>query len=118
MVTTFGTGTVVTTPGTVRTAGTISTEAKFHRSLVDLEEDRYDEAIAELREVVRLEPDIASGHLELGRALVHRGRRYEGLTPEGDRLVGWARRVLAERDTLLGELRSGPGRFHHAWRPS
>jgi Flp pilus assembly protein TadD len=33
---------------------------KFHRALVDLEEDRYEEAITELREVVRLEPDIAS----------------------------------------------------------
>ena len=52
---------------------------KFHRSLVDLEEDRYDEAIAELREVVRLEPDIASGHLELGRALVHAQRYQEAL---------------------------------------
>jgi len=53
---------------------------KFHRSLVDLEEDRYEEAIAELREVVRLEPDIASGHLELGRALVH-VQRYEEALP-------------------------------------
>lgn len=53
---------------------------KFHRSLVDLEEDRYDEAIAELTEVVRLEPDIASGHLELGRALVHR-QKYEEALP-------------------------------------
>ncbi len=52
---------------------------KFHRSLVDLEEDRYDEAIAELREVVRLEPDIASGHLELGRALVHTKKYSEAL---------------------------------------
>ncbi len=52
---------------------------KFHRSLVDLEEDRYDDAIAELSEVVRLEPDIASGHLELGRALVHRQKYQEAL---------------------------------------
>jgi arylsulfatase A-like enzyme/Tfp pilus assembly protein PilF len=52
---------------------------KFHRSLVDLEEDRYDEAIAELREVVRLEPDVASGYLELGRALVHVQRYQEAL---------------------------------------
>jgi len=52
---------------------------KFHRSLVDLEEDRYEEAIAELREVVRLEPDIASGYLELGRALVHAQRYQEAL---------------------------------------
>jgi arylsulfatase A-like enzyme/Flp pilus assembly protein TadD len=52
---------------------------KFHRSLVDLEEDRYDDAIAELSEVVRLEPEIASGHLELGRALVHRQKYQEAL---------------------------------------
>jgi len=52
---------------------------EFHRSLVDLEEDRYDEAIADLRDVVRQEPDIASGHLELGRALVHIRQYYEAL---------------------------------------
>jgi len=52
---------------------------KFHRALVDLEEDHYEEAITELREVVRLEPDIASGHLELGRALVHVQRYQEAL---------------------------------------
>jgi predicted Zn-dependent protease len=53
---------------------------KFHRSLVDMEEDRYDEAIADLREVVRLEPGIASGHLELGRALVH-VQRFQDAVP-------------------------------------
>jgi arylsulfatase A-like enzyme/Flp pilus assembly protein TadD len=53
---------------------------KFHRSLVDIEEDRYDEAIAELREVVRLEPDIDSGYLQLGRALVH-VRQYQEALP-------------------------------------
>jgi tetratricopeptide (TPR) repeat protein len=53
---------------------------KFHRSLVDLEEDRYDEAIAEMRDVVRLDPDIASGYLELGRALVH-VRQYQEALP-------------------------------------
>jgi arylsulfatase A-like enzyme/Tfp pilus assembly protein PilF len=52
---------------------------KFHRSLVDMEEDHYEEAVAELREVVRLEPEIASGHLELGRALVHVQRYQEAL---------------------------------------
>ena len=52
---------------------------EFHRSLVDLEEDRYDEAIADLRDVVRQEPDIASGYLELGRALVHTRQYYEAL---------------------------------------
>lgn len=53
---------------------------KFHRSLVDLEEDRYDEAITELTDVIKLEPDISSGYLELGRALVHR-QRYEEALP-------------------------------------
>jgi arylsulfatase A-like enzyme/Flp pilus assembly protein TadD len=53
---------------------------KFHRSLVDMEKDRYDEAIAEMRDVVRLEPDIASGYLELGRALVH-VRQYQEALP-------------------------------------
>lgn len=52
---------------------------KFHRSLVDLEEDRYDEAITELSDVVRLEPEISSGYLELGRALVHRQKYQEAL---------------------------------------
>jgi arylsulfatase A-like enzyme/Tfp pilus assembly protein PilF len=52
---------------------------KFHRALVDLEEDHYEEAITELREVVRQAPDIASGHLELGRALVHVQRYQEAL---------------------------------------
>jgi len=53
---------------------------KFHRALMDLEEDRYDEAIAGLREVLRLEPDMASGYLELGRALVL-VRRYQEALP-------------------------------------
>jgi arylsulfatase A-like enzyme/Tfp pilus assembly protein PilF len=52
---------------------------KFHRALIDLEEDHYDEAIVELREVVRLEPDIDSGYLELGRTLVHRKNYQEAL---------------------------------------
>jgi arylsulfatase A-like enzyme/Tfp pilus assembly protein PilF len=53
---------------------------EFHRSLVDLEGDHYDEAIAGLREVLRLAPDTASAYLELGRALVH-VRQYEEALP-------------------------------------
>jgi arylsulfatase A-like enzyme/Flp pilus assembly protein TadD len=53
---------------------------KFHKGLVDLEEDRYDDAIATLREVVQQEPEIASGYLELGRALVHT-RQYQDAIP-------------------------------------
>src|SRR5260370_1890171 len=52
----------------------------FHRALVEMEDDHYDEAIAELRDVIHMEPDMNSGYLELGRALVHRGD-YSGALP-------------------------------------
>ncbi|MEU6559720.1 LysR family transcriptional regulator [Nocardia nova] len=41
---------------------------------------------------------------ELGVGLVRRGRSFEGLTPEGERLVLWARRILADRDALEQEV--------------
>ncbi|AJF68277.1 LysR family transcriptional regulator [Streptomyces vietnamensis] len=47
---------------------------------------------------------------ELDVPLVLRGRRYEGLTPEGERIVVWAQRLLADRDALkseVGALRTG-----------
>ncbi|MFB7311068.1 LysR substrate-binding domain-containing protein [Streptomyces sp. NPDC056192] len=47
---------------------------------------------------------------ELGVPIVRRGRRYEGLTPEGEVVLAWAHRILAERDGLrqeLSELRGG-----------
>ena len=52
----------------------------LHRALVDLEEDRYEEAIRELQEMIRQDPGTAPGYLELGRALVHQ-RRYEEAIP-------------------------------------
>ncbi|WP_328908267.1 LysR family transcriptional regulator [Streptomyces sp. NBC_00234] len=47
---------------------------------------------------------------ELDVPLVLRGRKYEGLTPEGERIVVWAQRILADRDALtseVGALRGG-----------
>jgi DNA-binding transcriptional LysR family regulator len=47
---------------------------------------------------------------ELNVPLVRRGHAFEGLTPEGERLVLWARRILADHDSLKQEvtaLRSG-----------
>src|SRR5688500_9107872 len=55
---------------------------------------------------------------ELGVALVRRGHRYEGLTPEGERMLTWAHRILADtdgmqmdavamREGLAGRLRLG-----------
>ncbi|MFM9372939.1 LysR family transcriptional regulator [Streptomyces sp. Da 82-17] len=47
---------------------------------------------------------------ELGVPLVRRGHKYEGLTPEGERIVVWAQRILADRDAMkseVGALRTG-----------
>jgi DNA-binding transcriptional LysR family regulator len=41
---------------------------------------------------------------ELKVPLVRRGQKFEGLTPEGERLVHWARRVLADCDALKQEV--------------
>ncbi len=57
----------------------IEVAVRFHRALAEMEEDRYDEAIAEFRAVVRLEPDMGSGYLELGRALVRNHQDEEAL---------------------------------------
>jgi len=41
---------------------------------------------------------------ELGARLIQRGQRYEGLTREGERVVAFANRVLAESDALRQDL--------------
>ncbi|MGQ7249392.1 LysR family transcriptional regulator [Halomonas sp. V046] len=41
---------------------------------------------------------------ELGTPLILRGRRFEGFTPEGQRVLTHARRILAELDELKGDL--------------
>lgn len=50
---------------------------------------------------------IAKLERELGVELIRRGHSFEGLTPEGERLVVWARRILAEYDVLKAEMRGG-----------
>ncbi|HWN36388.1 MAG TPA: LysR family transcriptional regulator [Pseudonocardia sp.] len=48
----------------------------------------------------------------LGVTIVQRGPRFSGFTPEGLRVVGWANRILAERDALhddLDRMRHGLG---------
>jgi DNA-binding transcriptional LysR family regulator len=47
---------------------------------------------------------------ELGVTIVQRGHRFAGFTPEGRMVVGWAHRILAERDALhtdLDRMRNG-----------
>jgi choline-sulfatase len=58
----------------------IEVAVRFHRALAEMGEDRYDEAIAELRAVVRMEPDMGSGYLELGRALLRNRQDEEALS--------------------------------------
>lgn len=41
---------------------------------------------------------------ELGVVVVLRGRRFEGFTEEGARVVTWAHRIIAERDELLADV--------------
>lgn len=53
---------------------------------------------------------IRSLERELGVPLVRRGRRFEGVTPEGQRVLVWARRVLGDLDGLdqeVSRLRGG-----------
>ncbi|MFG2549706.1 LysR family transcriptional regulator [Streptomyces sp. NPDC048581] len=43
---------------------------------------------------------------ELGIPLVQRGRRFDGFTPEGERVVLWAQRILADRDAMQSEIQA------------
>jgi DNA-binding transcriptional LysR family regulator len=43
---------------------------------------------------------------ELGVMLVNRGSRYQGLTPEGARVLEWARRIVGDARTMKEEMRA------------
>ncbi|MHC0052645.1 LysR family transcriptional regulator [Actibacterium sp. D379-3] len=43
---------------------------------------------------------------QLGVMLVWRGARYQGLTPEGVRVLDWARRIVADTRTMREEMRA------------
>ena len=43
---------------------------------------------------------------QLGVQLVRRGSRYRGLTPEGARVLDWARRIVGDARTMQAELRA------------
>ncbi|RAU99091.1 LysR family transcriptional regulator [Mycobacterium colombiense] len=51
-----------------------------------------------------LSASIAKLERELNVTLINRGHSFEGLTPEGERLVVWARRILAEHDAFKSEV--------------
>jgi DNA-binding transcriptional LysR family regulator len=49
---------------------------------------------------------IAKLERELDVTLINRGHNFQGLTPEGERLVVWAKRILAEHDAFKAEVRA------------
>ncbi|MEU9736710.1 LysR family transcriptional regulator [Streptomyces sp. NPDC048002] len=59
------------------------------------------------------QPALSAGirklEAELGVQIVQRGRRFEGFTPEGRRVLRWAHRTLAEQDALRSDLASMRG---------
>ncbi|GJG97626.1 LysR family transcriptional regulator [Cupriavidus pauculus] len=44
---------------------------------------------------------------ELGVVIIQRGRRFEGFTEDGERVLAWARRVLADCEHLRQDARAG-----------
>jgi DNA-binding transcriptional LysR family regulator len=76
------------------------------RYLVSLARERHFARAAEACGVAQ--PTLSAGlrHLEeeLGVPVVERGNRFKGLTPEGERVLGWAQRILADCDALEQEL--------------
>ena len=51
-----------------------------------------------------LSASIAKLERELNVTLINRGHSYQGLTPEGERLVLWAKRILAEQEAFKAEV--------------
>ena len=50
-----------------------------------------------------LSASIAKLERELNVTLINRGHKYQGLTAEGERLVVWAKRILAEQEAFKAE---------------
>jgi DNA-binding transcriptional LysR family regulator len=74
--------------------------------LVTLAQERHFRRAAELCNVSQptLSGAIRSIEAEFGLPIVRRGRRFEGFTPEGERVLAWARRVLADCEGLRQEV--------------
>ena len=81
---------------------------------MDLRQLRYLSALARERHFARaaeschvsqptLSARIRQLEDELGVAIVRRGQRYQGLTPEGERVLAWARRIISDCDSLIQE---------------
>ncbi|NKE59540.1 LysR family transcriptional regulator [Lentzea sp. PSKA42] len=74
--------------------------------LVALARERHFARAAEACHVSQpsLSAAISKLERELGVPIVSRSRRFESLTPEGERVLLWAHRMLADRDALQQDL--------------
>jgi DNA-binding transcriptional LysR family regulator len=56
------------------------------------------------------QPTLSAGVKQLeeqmGVLLVNRGSRFKGFTPEGERVLGWARRIVGDARTMREEINS------------
>ena len=79
------------------------------RYLVALEQHRHFGRAASACHITQpaLSNALRSLEAELGVAIVRRGRAYEGLTPEGERVLSSANRLLHEQELLRQDLHSG-----------
>lgn len=82
------------------------------RYLIALARERHFARAANACRVTQ--PTLSEGikHLEdeLGVPIVERGQRYRGLTQEGERVLAWAHRIIADYDWMaqeIGEMRDG-----------
>lgn len=76
------------------------------RYLVALSAERHFARAAAACQVTQptLSAGIKSLEEELGVLIVQRGQRFEGFTAEGEQILTWARRILADVDSLHEEV--------------
>lgn len=81
------------------------------RYLVALEQHRHFGRAASACHITQpaLSNALRALEAELNVAIVRRGRAYEGLTPEGERVLASANRLLREQELLRQDLHSGAG---------
>src|SRR5690242_7729087 len=105
----------VTTSGWARAKITQSPKLPREESLMLFRQLEYFVAVAKERHFARaaeacyvsqpaLSASIAKLERELNVTLINRGHNYEGLTLEGERLVVWAKRILAEQQAFRAEV--------------
>jgi choline-sulfatase len=92
--------------------------AKFHHALTSKDEDRYDDAIADLEDVIRMEPDLAGAYLELGGVYALRNqydlalpmlRKAAEIMPDSGSAhfqLGWVLVRMHQWDAALPEMRA------------